>query len=393
MSGETSERMILAIPGPVPVDPAVLRALSKPTLPHIDPVFVEAFGQTLRDLREVFLCKAGQPFVVAGSGTLAMEMAVVNFLEEGDQFLVVNTGFFGERFVEIFSRYKVEIDQLTVPIGQVPSKEQIREALEKKDYKLITVQHCDTSSGVKNDVKGIGEVAKDFDTLVVVDGVSSIGGCEFRQDDWEIDVCFTGSQKAIAVPPGLAIVSVSEKALEIFEKRDSQVPNYYCDFSEWLPILQTYEQGGKAYFATPAVNMIYALSESVRQILREGMEERFRRHSIMSRSVKDAIEALGLKTVPASNDIAAETLTAPYYPPEFDGSRFLSAVRREGVVVAGGLLKEIKEKYFRIGHMGVMGASDILAVIGAIEMGLKVCGHRFGSGVGLTAAKEALEEL
>jgi len=388
-----NERTILAIPGPISVDPAVLRALSKPTLSHSDPEFIEIFSETLKGLRKIFFCNSGQAFVVAGSGTLAMEMAVVNFIERGDRLLVVNTGYFGERFVEIFSRYGVEIDQLTVPIGHAPSKEQVREALEKEDYKILTAQHVDTSSGVANDIKGIGEVASDFDTLTIVDGVCSIAGCEFRQDDWNIDVCFTGSQKAIGVPPGLAIVMASEHALEVLKERKTPVPNYYCDLSRWLPIMQSYEECGKGYFATPPVNMIYALRESVKQILAEGMERRYRRHSIMSRAVKNSIRALGLECIPASDKVSAQTLTAPYYPTQVKGDEFLAKVREEDVILAGGLLRDLRDRYFRVAHMGTMGSSDILAVVGAIEKGLDACGYKFKRGIGLTAAGEILAEL
>lgn len=388
-----NERQILAIPGPTPVDPRVLRVLSKPTLSHRDPAFADLFGETLRNLRKIFLCESGQAVVVAGSGTLAMEMAVINFLEEGDHLLVVNTGYFGDRFVEIFSRHGVKIDQLNVPVGHIPSKDQVREALEKEDYKLLTVQHVDTSIGVSNDIKGIGEVASEFDTLVVVDGVCSISGCEFKQDDWKIDVCFTGSQKALAVPPGLAIVMINEDAIQALNERKTLTPNYYCDLSRWLPIMQAYEEGKAGYFATPPVNMIYSLHESVRQILDEGLEERIRRHSIISRAVKEAVHALSLDCLPISNEVSANTVTAPYYPPKVDGKRFHETVKRERVVLAGGVLKDLRDKYFRIGHMGNMGSSEILAIVGAIEKGLNACGYRFQRGLGLTAAGEVLTEL
>ncbi len=388
-----NERQILAIPGPTPVDPRVLRVLSKPTLSHRDPAFADLFGETLRNLKKIFLCEPGQAVVVAGSGTLAMEMAVINFLEEGDHLLVVNTGYFGDRFVEIFSRHGVKIDQLNVPVGHIPSKDQVREALEKEDYKLLTVQHVDTSIGVSNDIKGIGEVANEFDTLVVVDGVCSISGCEFKQDDWKIDVCFTGSQKALAVPPGLAIVMINEDAVQALNERKTLTPNYYCDLSRWLPIMQGYEEGKAGYFATPPVNMIYSLHESVNQILDEGLEKRIRRHSIISRAVKEAVHALSLDCLPVSNEVAANTVTAPYYPPKVDGKRFHEIVRREGVVLAGGVLKDLREKYFRIGHMGNMGSSEILAIVGAIEKGLSACGYRFQRGLGLTAGGEVLTEL
>ncbi len=388
-----NERTILAIPGPTLIDPAVLRAISRPTVSHFDPDFIEIFGNTLRKLKKVFLCESGQAFVIAGSGTLAMEMAVVNFIEKGDHLLVINTGYFGERFAEIFSRYGVSIDQLNIPLGHAPSKDQVREALEKREYKILTAQHVDTSTGVANDIKGIGEVADEFETLVVVDGVCSVSGCEFKQDDWKIDVCFTGSQKALAVPPGLGILMLSEHALETLHERKTPVPNYYGDISRWLPIMQSYETGSRGYFATPPINMIYALNESVEQILEEGLERRIQRHSIISKAVKSAVETLGLQCIPVSNEVAAKTLTAPYYPQQVEGDEFLAAVRREGVILSGGFLKDIRDQYFRIGHMGIMGSSDILAVIGAIEKGLTNCGYEFKKGEGLTAAEEVLSEL
>lgn len=388
-----NERQILAIPGPTIVDPRVLRALSKPTLSHRDPEFIDLFGETLRDLKKIFLCRSGQAVVVAGSGTLAMEMAVVNLLEEGDHLLVINTGYFGDRFVEIFSRHGVKIDQMNVPVGYAPSKDQVREALEKEDYKLVTVQHVDTSIGVANDIKGIGEVANEFNALVVVDGVCSISGCEFKQDDWKIDVCFTGSQKALAVPPGLGILMINEDAIQAMNERKTLMSNYYCDLARWLPIMQAYEEGKPSYFATPPVNMIYSLHESVKQILDEGLEKRIRRHSIISKAVKEAVDALSLDCLPVSNEMAATTVTAPYYPPKVDGKRFQETVRREGVVLAGGVLKGLRDKYFRIGHMGNMGSSEILAIVGAIEKGLSTCGYEFQRGLGLTAAGEVLTEL
>ena len=384
------DRLLLMIPGPIEFTPEVMRAMGMPTTSHIAPNFVEVFGQALERLREVFLCPDGQPFVVAGSGTLAMDMAAANLVEPGDRALVVNTGVFGDRFAAILERYGAEVTQVKAPaVGDVPSQEEVEAALERADYKLMTITHVDTSTGVVADVKGLADLGRRYGVLVVVDGVCAVAGEEMRQQEWGIDVALTASQKAIGVPPGLALLVAGPRAMETFRQRKTPVGNYYADWSNWLPIMEAYEARRPAYFGTPPVNLIWALNVSLGQILEEGMEARFERHRRISRAVKAAIGAMGLDQVPRRPEIAAHTLTAPYFPDGIDRS-VLARIKAAGVIVAGGLHPAIKDRYFRIGHMGAVSPSDVLTTVGAVERGLIQAGYAIKPGTGLAAAQAVL---
>ena len=384
------DRLLLMIPGPIEFTPEVMRAMGMPTTSHIAPNFVEVFGQALERLREVFLCPDGQPFVVAGSGTLAMDMAAANLVEPGDRVLVVNTGVFGDRFAAILERYGAEVTQVKAPaVGDVPSQEEVEAALERADYKLMTITHVDTSTGVVADAKGLADLGRRYGVLVVVDGVCAVAGEEMRQQEWGIDVALTASQKAIGVPPGLALLVAGPRAMETFRQRKTPVGNYYADWSNWLPIMEAYEARRPAYFGTPPVNLIWALNVSLGQILEEGMEARFERHRRISRAVKAAIGAMGLDQVPRRPEIAAHTLSAPYFPDGIDRS-VLARIKAAGVIVAGGLHPAIKDRYFRIGHMGAVSPSDVLATVGAVERGLIQAGYAIKPGAGLAAAQAVL---
>jgi len=388
-----SERDLLMIPGPIVFDPAVLRAMSRPTESHVAPSFIELFGRTLANMRSVFLCPTGQPFVMAGSGSFAMDMAAANLIERGDKALVISTGYFGDRFAAIAERYGAQVTLLRAAVGDVVPLEQIETVLKSDRFKLVTVTHVDTSTGVVAPVKEIAQLAYKYGALSVADGVCATAGEECHQEEWALDVYFTASQKAIGVPPGLALLMVSPRALEVFKARKTPVAGYYADFTNWLPVMQAYEQGKSAYYGTPAVNLIYALDESLRQIIAEGMEARFRRHRIIGQAFKAGLAALGLKEVPVRPEVSASTLSAAYYPLGVDGAQFLNKVKANGVVLATGLLPEIKAQYFRIGHMGAVTAGDILATIAAIEKGLSECGYSAEPGWGVSEAQKVLSTL
>jgi len=384
------DRKLLMIPGPIEFTPEVLRAMGMPTTSHVSPNFIEAFGQALERLRQVFLCPSGQPFVVAGSGSLAMDMAAANLVEPGDKALVVNTGYFGDRFGDILERYGATVTYARAPaVGDAPALEDVEAALKGGAYKLMTITHVDTSTAVCADVKGLAALGRQYDTLVVVDGVCSVAGEEMRQEEWGIDLALTASQKAIGVPPGLALVVAGPRALDAFHERKAPVGSYYADWTQWLPVMEAYEARKPSYYGTPAVNLLWALNVSLGQILDEGMEARFARHRRLSDAFKAAVAALGMGQVPVSADKTATTLTAPYFPAGVDRS-MLAHVKEAGVIVAGGLHPAIKAKYFRVGHMGVVSASDILATVGAIEYGLAQAGYEFEPGAGLSAAQAAL---
>lgn len=383
---------LLMIPGPIEFDSAVLATMSEPTSSHTDAAFIQTFGEALERMHQVFQSPKGQPFIVAASGTFAMDVAAANLIEAGDRVLLLNIGYFSERFGEILERYGAQITQIKAAIGARPDPQQIEDELKKGGYKAIFFSHVDTSTGVLNDVPTIAQLAHQYGALCVVDGVCSVAAEELRMDEWGVDVALTASQKAIGVPPGLAIWMVSPRALEVCRRRKMPVTNYYGDWLKWLPIMQAHEARQFDYFATPAINLIRALNVSLSQILSEGMENRYARHRQMSGAFKAAMRALELDQIPLSEEIAAHTLTAVRYPQGIQASDFLSRVAQEGVIISGGLLPPIQQEYFRVGHMGNISFGDLIGTVSAIERALASLGYRFVVGSGVAAAQRALQE-
>lgn len=382
-------RTLLMIPGPIEFDPAVLAAMSVPTTSHVAPNFIEVFGQALERLRQVFLSQDGQPFILTGSGTLAMDSVAANLVEPGDLALVINTGYFGDRYATILERYGGRVTQLRAALGGRPSLEEVKAALRSDHFKLVTLTHVDTSTGVITNIEDLAPLIHHHGALAIVDGVCSLAGEEVRMSDWGLDVAFTASQKAIGVPPGLALIVAGERAMQAFKSRKTPVLNYYADWNNWLPVMQAYEARQTGYFGTPAVNLVLALNTGLGQILDEGMQARFKRHRALSEAFKRAIAALGLDQVPLDPAIAAHTMTAPRYPKGVEANAFLPQVARAGAMLAGGLHPAIKTEYFRIGHMGAAQFGDVLATVGAIEAGLAACGYKFERGAGVAAASRA----
>lgn len=383
---------LLMIPGPIEFEPAVLAALAEPTPSHVAPDFIEVFGRTLDNLRTVFQAPDGQPFVLAGSGTFAMEAAVANLLEAGDRVLQINTGYFSDRMAAICERSGAIITQVRAPaIGDVPALEEIEMALQQDHYTLMTITHVDTSTGVLTDVQTLAQMARSAHTLSVVDGVCSVGGEALPMAEWDVDVALTASQKALGVPPGLAIVMARPRALALFQGRTQPVSSYYADWSNWLPIMQAYQARKPAYFGTPPVNLVLALDVSLAQIIAEGMDARVARHAQLSAALKAALTALGLSQAPARPAVAAHTLSAPYFPAGVDGAALLAGINAAGVVLAGGLHPAMRARYFRIGHMGAVSGADILAAVSALEEGLRGVGYTFEAGCGVAAAQRVIE--
>ena len=374
------------IPGPIEFGDEVLAEMSKPTGSHVSKDFIDTFGQAIERTRSVFCCPDGQPFIIAGSGTLAMDLSAANLIEPGDNVLVINTGYFGDRFSNILERYGANVTQLKAEIGRCPETAEVETTLKSNHYKLMTITHVDTSTGVLNDIKALSALGNKYNTLVVVDGVCSLAGEELRMQEWGVDVAFTASQKAVSVPPGLALLVASPKAIELFNSRKSPVNNYYADWHNWLPIMLAYENRQAAYFGTPPVNLIRALNTSLGQILEEGLEDRFIRHKKISAACKSALSVLGMKQVPTSSLLSANTMTAPYFPENISGTELLKNISSEGVVLAGGLHPQIKTSYFRIGHMGTVDIGDLLKTIAAIELGLQKSGYEFNIGSGVSTA-------
>jgi len=261
--------------------------------------------------------------------------------------------------------------------------------LEADSFKLMTITHVDTSTAVIAEVREIAALGRQYGVMNIVDGVCSVAGEELKMDAWGVDLALTASQKAIGVPPGLALLMIGPRAMETFQKRTTPVLNYYADWSNWLPIMQAYEARKNSYFGTPPVNLIYALNVSLTQILAEGMPRRVARHIAISQACKAGVQALGLTQLPLRHKFAAHTLTAPRYPIGVNGSEFLGRVLQSGVTLAGGLMPSIRNEYFRIGHMGAVTLGDVLATISAIETALAGCGYEFTPNAGVEAAQAA----
>ncbi|MCS7125109.1 MAG: alanine--glyoxylate aminotransferase family protein [Candidatus Bathyarchaeota archaeon] len=381
------ERELLMIPGPTNVDPRVLSVMCKPPLSHTSPEFANILKEALENLKKVFMTKS-DVFVVAGSGTLALEMAIANMIEPGDKVLNTVSGYFGQYFVEISKVYGAKFHVLEVPWGKSVKPELVKEALKKDDYKAVTVTHVETSTGVANPVREIGEVVrKHSNAFYIVDTVCSLGGMEVRVDDWNIDVCVSGSQKCLGVPPGLALVAISPRALEYVEKRKVPVGSWYGSFKNWLPVMRDPTK----YFATPAVNMVYALNEALKLVIEEGLNNRFRRHYVLAEAFRTAMEALNLQLV-AERESASDTVSAVHYPEGVDDNQFRSEMKKHGIIVAA-MLGPLKGRGFRVGHMGNVNRSDILSTIAAIEATLKRLGCKLEAGNGVAAAQEKLLSL
>jgi alanine-glyoxylate transaminase / serine-glyoxylate transaminase / serine-pyruvate transaminase len=383
------KRPLLMVPGPVEFEPEVLAALGSPSPSHMDPDFARTFGRALGRMREVFGAPGGQPFVVAGTGTLAMELAAANLVEAGDRVVVVNTGFFGDRMGQILERLGATVEHVRAEIGGVPDLEAIERAVSRGPCKALAVTHVDTSTSVLAPIEAIAKIGRSHGALVLVDGVCATGGETFRQESWGVDVCLTASQKAIGVPPGLALVVASATAMTAWRSRKKPVASLYLDFGEWLPIMESYERGAPQYFATPAVNLVAALEVSLGRICAEGLNTRTARHERVANAFRAAWRALGLSVVPKHEEISAHTMSAVWYPAGVDAS-FVGRAREQGVVLAGGLHPEIKTKYFRVGHMGAVDASDTVTTVAAIERAMALSGRRVELGVAVAAAQSVL---
>ncbi|TRM65179.1 pyridoxal phosphate-dependent transferase [Schizophyllum amplum] len=330
----------------------VLFANAHPSMSHVSADFIPVFGECIRMTREVLFSKDAQPFLIAGSGTLGWDQVSANLVEPGENVLVLHSGYFGDSFAEC--------RPVKAPIGAAVTQEEIEKALKAKKYKVLTFTHVDTSTGVLSDAKAIGETVKRVspDTLVVLDGVCAVASEEIRMDDWGIDVVLTASQKGLGTPPGLSILVASQKAIKVTDARCTRLTTIADPASprpRWLPVMNAYEKGSPAYFATPPVNLIYAFHASLSTITRGSvsLEERFAAHRKASARMKEAVTAMGLKQLPLDPAFAANGMTAVYYPEGFGAANTLAPLAQKGIVAAGGLHKDIKDTYFRIGHMGI----------------------------------------
>ena len=375
---------MVMIPGPTPVVRSIQDQMGREIQAFGDPRFVKDYKGVIDDLQELFGCD-GTTFVVAGTGTLAMEMAISNSTKRGDNVLIVSHGFFGDRFIDICTRKGLNVDVISSEWGKTVPLADLEKKLSEKHYAAMTVSHVDTATGAVADIAAIGEMMKKFpDTIYIVDGVAATAGEYENLKEMNIDILFTASQKAFGVCPGLFILWANQKALARRAALGT-IPEYYVDFDKWSPVMKDTSK----YFATPAINLVWALQESVRLIKEEGMKPRYERHLKNARAMQKALESVDL--VPLADPAhRAVTLSNLLYPEGVDDAKFRATMLDEGVVVAGGLAA-YAGKMFRLGHMGNIDVNDEVAVLGTIERALNKCGHPvpYGKAVGVYLAEMA----
>jgi alanine-glyoxylate transaminase/serine-glyoxylate transaminase/serine-pyruvate transaminase len=358
-----SPRILLG-PGPSMVDPRVLRAMATPVVGHLDPQFIEVMDDVQELLRFVFQTENELTIPISGTGSAGMEAALCNFIEPGDKVLVAVCGYFGERIIDMATRYGAEVDRVGRSWGEVFEPGEIDAALAKKQYKMLAIVHGETSTGVvQTEIKVIAETAHKHGALVVVDTVASLGGAPVEVDAWDVDICYSGSQKALSAPPGLAPLTVGSRAREVLENRETRVANWYLD----LTLLQEYWGKSRKYHHTAPVSMNYALREALRLVAEEGLEVRFNRHRQNAEMLWDGLESLNLPLlVPEENRLV--TLTTPQISSSIDDSVVRRRLREEfNIEIAGGF-GPLAGKVWRIGLMGFSSRKEnVLLLLSALE--------------------------
>ena len=372
---EQPEHKLTLIPGPIEFSDDVLASMATPSQAHTSPEFVSTFQYVLKGLRKLFKSTdpKSQGYVLSGSGTLGWDIAASNLIVPGDKVLVLSTGFFSDSFAEALKVYGADVDVITAPVGDVVALDKVKEQLQKEKYTAITITHVDTSTSVVSDVKAISEIVKEVspETLIVVDGVCSIGVEDLEFDKWGIDFALTASQKAIGVPAGLSIFYISERALAKALNREKET-TFFGSLKRWTPIMEAYELGKPAYFATPAVQTITALKTSLEEIFSKSLDETIAHQAKTSDEFKQNLKNLGLTIVPVNEKVAAHGLTAVYFPEGIEGPELLKKLAEKGFVVAGGIHKQLVGKYFRVGHMGYSTyAGHIQKLSKALEESIK----------------------
>ncbi len=377
----------LMTPGPTPIPYQVSLAQAEPMIHHRTPAYTEIFVRMVEGLKKVLLT-SNHVLTFAASGTGAMEGAVANCFSPGDRVLVAVGGKFGQRFAEIAKVYKLSVELYEYPWDEAADPEVIAALLkDKPDIKGVFVTHSETSTGVVNDVKCIGEVVRDTPAILVVDSISGAGALELRTDEWGVDVLVTGSQKALMTPPGLAAAAVSAKAWELIEAADS--PAYYFCFKK---ARKKYDSQSPETPYTPAIGLVKAMSEAVELLLAEGLEEAWERHRVLALCTRDAVRAMGLELFPKALQ-GAFAVTAVKAPQGISGGDVVRHMNRvHGVIIAGGQ-DRLKGKIFRIGHVGYYNFFDMVVALSALEMTLTALGHRLELGSGLAAAESRYMEL
>ncbi len=377
------KRYLLA-PGPTPVPPDVLLRMAAPMIHHRAPDFTPIFEAAKNGLKKLFQT-GNDVIILTSSGTGAMVASVNNFFNQGDHVLVINGGKFGERWTKICSSYGLSVKEISVEWGCAVDPDAVKKALaEDKDIKGVFVQAVETSTGVYHDIEKLGRIIKEHSSaLFIVDAISALVAHDLKTDAWDVDLMVGGSQKGLMLPPGLAFLSVSEKAWEMNGK--SKLPRFYFNLKKEREGLHKNSTN-----FTPAVSLIIGLEEALRMLEQEGLQNVFARHAKLAHATRHGMKAAGLTLYPQENP--SNSVTAVNAPDGVDGQAIYKTLREKYGVTAAGGQDKLKGKVFRIAHLGYAGVFDVITAIAAVEMTLKTLGHPIKLGSGVAAAEEILAE-
>jgi len=378
---------LIMLPGPTNVPPRVYSAMCKPMINHRGAEFHEIFTRLLENAKKIFQTE-NDVFVLTSSGTGGVECAASNLLLPGEKILIPVFGTFSERLAEAFRVYGANVVEIKIDLGRTPTRDTISSALERHpDVKAVAVVYNETSTGTTvRDLPEIGKIAKDRGLLFIVDAVSILGGDYLPMDNWGIDVCITATQKCLATPPGLALISVSKEAWKMIERAKPRTE--YFDLIKY----RKFRDEKKETPFTPAINLIYALDEALQMILEYGLERWIGRHKKASRAYYSAFSALGLSFF-AEERSRSDVVIAVNTPTGITSKDLREIMRKKyGVVVAGGF-GSLKDSIFRIGNMGVITPKEVLTTISSVEASLHELNYPVRPGVGTSAALPFLKEI
>jgi alanine-glyoxylate transaminase / serine-glyoxylate transaminase / serine-pyruvate transaminase len=383
-----SGRPFLQIPGPTLVPERIVRAMSQPVIDHRGPTFEALVHDCWNGLKRVFQTERGQIALFPGSGTGAWEATIVNTLSPGDRVLAGVNGFFAAGFARTAAAFGVDVERLEAPYGAAVPLDQLEARLRADtahELRAVLVVHNETSTGVTSDVAGVRATLEraGHPALLLVDTVSSLASIDFRFDDWRVDVALTGPQKGLMLPPGMAILAVSERAIAASEK--ARCPRAYWD---WQAVFERNRRGQYPY--TPATTLLFGLREALAMLHEEGLSQVFRRHARLAEACRRAVRAWGLELLCREPARYSNTVTAVVMPPGLDADDVVTRAWQRLELSLGLGLGDVKGKVFRIGHLGSLNELDLLGGLAGVEMALRDCGVPFPPGAGLGAAQEFL---
>ncbi len=379
------DKHFLMIPGPTPVPESVLLAMAKHPIGHRSSEFSEILKEVYADLKWLFQTK-NEVFVFTASGTGAMEAALSNIVNQGDKVLSLVMGNFGARWVKIAQSRGAIVEKLEVELGEVIRPQDLKAKLAqdtKKEFKIVTLTHSETSTGAKNDIQTLCKIIKDHGAISVVDGVTSVGCMDVKMDEWGIDVLVSGSQKGFMIPPGLAFLAASERAWKFYEA--CQYPSFYFD---WGAHKKAVLENTTPW--TPAVNLVFGLHEALKMMKKEGLEKIYARHEKLALGLRAAVKALGLELLVKDDENASYAITSILPPRGISVPDIRSSFKNDFDIIVANGQNTLKDKMFRMGTLGFVSERDLLTAVSSLEGVLSILGYKFEQGAGIRTVLKTL---